>query len=123
MRELDRCRRLERRDAAALRVDAREDVADRPVLAGGVEPLEDEEDAPLSLGVEALLQRRELLEQRGELLLRLVLPRQAERVARITPLQARGGAGIDDEPGQHQRSLLRARRRLDSTPKLVSEPP
>ena len=33
------------------------------------------------------------------------------------------GAGIDEEAGQHQRSLLWARRRVDSTPKLVDEPP
>ena len=68
-------------------------MANRPVLAGSVETLEDEEDAPLPLGIEALLQRRELLEQGGELLLRLVLPRQAERVARVAPSQVRGRAG------------------------------
>ena len=123
VRELDRRGRLERRDATALRVDTREDVADRPVLAGGVEALEDEEDAPLSLGVEALLQRRELLEQRGELLLRLVLPRQAERVARVTPLQVRGGAGIDNERWTASAQPTPGAAELDSTPKLVSEPP
>ena len=55
VRELDRRWRLERRDGATLRVDAREDAADRSVLTRGVEPLEDEEDASSSLGVQPLL--------------------------------------------------------------------
>ena len=101
VRELERCRRLERRDGAALRVDACEDTADRPVLARGVEPLENQEDAPRSLGVEPLLQRRELFEQRAELSLGVLFPRQAERVARIAPLEISGGSGGDDERIEH----------------------
>ena len=45
VRELGRGRRLERGDRAALRVDALEDAPDDAVLAGGVEPLEHEQDA------------------------------------------------------------------------------
>jgi len=46
---------------AALRVDTGEDAADRPVLARGVEALQDEQQAPFPLGIEALLERRELV--------------------------------------------------------------
>ena len=77
VRELDRRGSLERGDAAALRVDTGEDAPDRPVLAGGVEPLEDEEDAPGSLGVQPFLQLRQLLEQRRKLLGGLVLSGQS----------------------------------------------
>ena len=49
-------RPLERRDDAALRVDAGHDVLDRAVLAGGVERLEDEQQRPAVLGVHPLLE-------------------------------------------------------------------
>ena len=65
--ELKRRRGFERGDAAALRVHARKDAANRPVLAGGVEALEDEQEAPSSLGVEPHLDVGELVEQRVEL--------------------------------------------------------
>src|SRR4051812_2652436 len=43
VRELGRRRDFERGDPAALWVNAGEDVLDRPVLAGGVDALEDEQ--------------------------------------------------------------------------------
>ena len=110
MRELDHRGRLERRDATALRVDPREDTSDRPVFAGGVKSLQNEKDAAPSLGVEALLQRRELLEQRVELSRGLLLSCQAESVARVTPLEFGGGARLDDERIQHRLSVLRRHR-------------
>ena len=108
VRELVRRRRLEGGDAATLRVDAGEDMPDRAVLARCVEALEDEQDAPRSLRVEPLLQRRELSEQLLELRFRLLLPRQAERRSRVAEVEARGRAGLDDEPVEHRPSLLPA---------------
>jgi len=48
-------RGLEGEDLASLRVDARHDVLDRAVLAGGIHRLEDEEHGPAVLGVELVL--------------------------------------------------------------------
>src|SRR5262249_53818670 len=53
--ELARRRDLEALDAHALRVDAAHHVADRPVLAGSVERLENDENAPRVLGGEPSL--------------------------------------------------------------------
>ena len=55
---------LEAGDLAALGVDARHDVLDRAVLAGGVHRLEDEQDRPAIGRVEPVLglgQRRDVL--------------------------------------------------------------
>jgi len=73
----------------------------------GVEPLEDQQDASPSFGVEPLLQRRKLLEQRSQLSLGVLLRREAERVARVAPLELCGRPGRDDERIQHRRSLRR----------------
>jgi hypothetical protein len=50
--ELFAARGLERVHLAALRIDPRHHVLDRAVLAGGVHRLEDQQHAPLVLGVE-----------------------------------------------------------------------
>ena len=49
-------RLLEREDIAPLRIDARHDVLDRPVLAGGVHRLEDEQQRPAILRIQPILQ-------------------------------------------------------------------
>src|SRR4029450_11996955 len=72
--ELGRGRLLERDDPAALWIDAREDALDRPVLAGGVEALQDEQQAALGLGVEPVVEQRELVDELRELFLALGLP-------------------------------------------------
>ena len=55
---------LEAVDLAALGIDARHDVLDRAVLAGGVHRLEDDQDRPAIGGVEPVLG----LGQRGDVL-------------------------------------------------------
>src|SRR5438105_1030483 len=78
-----RRRRSERRDLRALRIDLPDDVLDRAVLAGGVEPLQHEQKAALSTGaavrVEHLLQ---LTQPRRELRLQLRACRLAAAVDR-----------------------------------------
>ena len=88
--ELLRRGRLERVHLAALRIDAGHHVLDRAVLAGGVHRLEDQQDRPAVLGVQALLQLREHLGPLGERLLglRLVLGGQLARVVGVDVLQA-----------------------------------
>ena len=54
-------RLLERRDLAALRIEAPHDVADRAVLAGGVHPLEHQQQRAAILGVQAIA---EIVERR-----------------------------------------------------------
>ncbi len=108
MRELHWCRRLERGDRTALRIDTAEYLADRPILAGGVESLEDEEDAPLPLGIETLLKRRKIFEEPGEFSSGLRLALQVERVARVPPPEVCGGPRMDDERTEHRSRLLRA---------------
>jgi hypothetical protein len=49
-------RRLERSDLAALRIDARHNVLDGAVLAGGVHGLKDEQHGPAILRIERVLQ-------------------------------------------------------------------
>jgi hypothetical protein len=56
VRQLFRRRCLERRHSASLRVHRAEDVSDRAVLAGGVHPLEADEERTRVLGVEHRLQ-------------------------------------------------------------------
>ena len=73
MLELCLRRRLERDGAAALRVDAGEDLADGTVLAGGVEALENEQQRTAVFRPQTGLIVRELGEQRVEPLLRLGL--------------------------------------------------
>ena len=53
---LDVGRRLEARDGAALRIDRGEDFANRAVLAGGVAPLQNDEQRVARVGVEDALQ-------------------------------------------------------------------
>src|SRR6185436_181557 len=65
--------------------------------------------APLPLGVQALLERPELLEQGLELLGGILLVRQAERVARVALLEPCGLARWDDECVEHRPSLLSGR--------------
>src|SRR5262249_9141045 len=50
------CRRLERIDLAALRVDAGHDVLDRTIFSGGVHRLKDEQNCPTVLRVKHVLQ-------------------------------------------------------------------
>ena len=79
-----RARRLEGVDLAALRVDARHDVLDRAVLAGGVHRLEHRQHRPAVLGVELLLQVGKPFYAVGEHRLGVVLADvEAEGVGRI----------------------------------------
>ena len=75
VRELFRGRLLERTHADALRVDALEDVPDHAVLPARIHPLEDDEEAASSVGVEQLLEVVELRPPGGEQRLPLPLPR------------------------------------------------
>ena len=59
------------------------DVLDRAVLAGRVHGLEDEQHAPLVLGVELLLRRREALDALLQVLRRLFLRLHAPAVVRL----------------------------------------
>src|SRR5512141_514309 len=77
-------RRLEGSDPAALGVQAGEDRLDDAVLAGGVDPLQHEEDTPPALGVEARLELLEPRVQALEVFLARVLG-EAERFVRIAP--------------------------------------
>jgi len=87
---------LERVDLAPLRVHARQDVLDRAVLAGGVHRLEDQEEGPLVLGVEPVLERGEELDAPVEQLGRVVLLElQAPGVARVVVLQAELLSALD----------------------------
>ena len=62
VREFLVARRLERVHIAALRVEARHDVVDDAVLAGGIHPLQHDEQRPAAVGIEALLQLGETLD-------------------------------------------------------------
>ena len=62
VRQLEAARLLERRHAHALRVEPAHHVLDRAVLAGRVHRLEDDQQRPPALGVQALLQRVEALD-------------------------------------------------------------
>jgi len=63
------CRRLsERDDAAALWIEARQHVPDRPVLDGGVHPLQDEERSARALGEEPVVEDAQPLDHLREAL-------------------------------------------------------
>ena len=62
VRQLGPRRLLERRHVHALRVEPAHDVPDRAVLAGRVHRLEDDQQRPAVLGIEALLQLAETLD-------------------------------------------------------------
>jgi hypothetical protein len=66
--ELLRGRDLERRDRTALRIECLHHLGDRPVLAGGVDPLEHDEDRMFALRPHCVLEAPEplhLMERRG----------------------------------------------------------
>jgi len=96
VRELGRRRGFERDGAAALWVQAGEDLADDAVLARGIEALENEQEAALVLGVEPLLQDAQPLDELFPLRLagRLV---EAESLARVASRQARTQSGLNTE--------------------------
>src|SRR5581483_12460458 len=71
--ELELARGLEGMHLAALRVHARHYVLDHAVLAAGVEALQHDEDGPLMLGVEPVLELGEPLHPVGKQRLGLVL--------------------------------------------------
>jgi hypothetical protein len=95
--ELLRGRRLEGEHLAALRVDARHHVLDRPVLAGGVHRLEDQEHAPLVLRVEPVLQLGQELDASPEVLDGLLLRLDPARVVRVEVAEAEALAVRDAE--------------------------
>ena len=64
---------LERGDRRALGVEGSGDDTDRAVLAGGVDPLEDDQDGVLGLGVDAVLEVRQPGEVGRENLVGLLL--------------------------------------------------
>ena len=98
VRELGRGRRLERGYAIPLRAEPHEDRADHPVLAGGVQTLQNEEQATGPLCVQALLKDVESLVQGTELFpgFRLV---EAESIAGVALRDPRRRAGLDSEVG------------------------
>ena len=90
-------RRLERRHLDASRVDPGHHVLDCPALAGGVERLEHEEDAPLVLGIELLLKVAQPVHAFGERRLGGLLVRlEPGGVVRIDVLQPELGAFLDE---------------------------
>ena len=62
VREILLARRLERVHVAALRVETRHDMLDHAILAGGIHPLQHDQQRPAAVGIEALLQLAEALE-------------------------------------------------------------
>jgi hypothetical protein len=64
---------LEAVDVAALRVDAREEMADRAILSGGVHALENEEHRIAVGRIEEVLQRSQLLDVFCEKVLALLV--------------------------------------------------
>ena len=94
--ELLRRRHLERGDRAALRVERGHHVAQRPVLAGRVDPLEDDEDLVLALGPEPVLEVGQPVEARVQLR-RGRLLRVAEGLGRVDLREIDAGAGSDAE--------------------------
>ena len=70
--------RLERKHLAALRIDSRHDVLDRPIFAGRVQRLQDHKNRPAVLGVEHVLQLRHardaILQSLLRVLFRVPLP-------------------------------------------------
>ena len=73
VREILLARRLERVHVAALRVETGHDVVDDAVLAGGIHPLEHDEQRPAAVGIEALLQLGEALDVVREQCLGVIL--------------------------------------------------
>jgi hypothetical protein len=100
VRELGRRRHPERDHPQPLRADPREDRADHTVLAGGIEPLEHEEQAARPFGKEAVLEHVEPLAEFVEELLPAGLV-QSERVTRIAVRDPRRQTGLDPELGDH----------------------
>jgi hypothetical protein len=105
VRELGRVRFLERHDPAALRVDPREDALDRPVLAGGVEALEHQQETALVLGVEPVVQEGQLLYEHRELFSRRGLSGEPGMVVRLTLAQGRRSARLDHQLREHTATL------------------
>src|SRR4051794_21338294 len=96
--ELHLARDLERGDADALRVHPGEHVLDRPVLAAGVHGLQDDEQRPRRLGVEAILEPAEVLGEVAERLLRrLLAPRRAVGGGGVAARERERAAGRHDE--------------------------
>ena len=91
-------RDLERGDGTALRVERAHHVAERAVLAGGVDSLEDDEDLMLALGPEPVLEIRQPGEAGLELLGRGVLRPPVGR-RRIDLRQVDARARTDAEGG------------------------
>ena len=89
----------------AHRVDALEDLADDPVLAGCVEPLEHEQHAAPALGEEPSLERGQALGEVAADLLRRVLAPEAEVVARIALSEPRRRAGRHADRVDHAATL------------------
>ena len=86
---------LEAADVHSLRVDAAHDVTDRAVLAGGIEPLQAQEQAVGVLGGQAVLVGRQELHALGEQLHALLLLHEVRRVAGVEVLRQRHrGAGL-----------------------------
>jgi hypothetical protein len=84
MIDLLRARSLERVDDTTLRIDARHDVLDDAVLAGGIHALQHDQDRPFVLGVELFLKFAETLgvfcEQCLDLILVELQPRSVSRI-------------------------------------------
>ena len=115
MAQFRRRRRLERGDAAALRVDAAQHVLDRAVLAGRVHALEDDEQRVAGVGVKALVPLLQLL---GVFLQRLLvgLLRFVERRDLGRPVRERERLAFGDlqrvDVDLHSRPLLSSRRAI-----------
>ena len=74
MFELINCGLLKRCYLHALRVHAAKSVTDRTILSGGIKPLQDNEHAVSSIGIELILQLKKLLSEffQGFLCFRLI---------------------------------------------------
>src|SRR6476469_11053155 len=116
--ELRRGRRLERRDPAALRVQAREDGPDDTVLARRVESLENDQQTARPLGVEPLLQPFETLVQRLEQLVPLILV-EPEHVTWIAVLDS---CGRSWPHAQRLRAVGELGHGPEGTPRMLSDP-
>ena len=100
-------RNLERRHGAALGVERTHDVAERAVLAGGVDSLEDDEHLVLALGPESVLEIGQSLEPglelRGRGLFRPAVRRRGielREVEALTRTNAEGSAQVGGGGGR-----------------------
>jgi hypothetical protein len=100
MGELITRRRLERVDATALGIHAREHVADRAVLARRVESLKDEQERPACLGPQAVLEQAEVGDEVGQSVEACLFVAETQTVPGIALAELGGPARAHSQLGE-----------------------